>query len=81
MSGQRTWRPGERLVSPDEWEDRQANERQARLARFNQGAAAIERAGGGMQMPSGAAPPLAAQHPDMDSLAERFESLNQRYSE
>lgn len=81
MDGRRTWRPGERLISPEEWEERQEQERQERLNRFSQGAAAIERGSGGVPEPQHPGYQRPAQHPDLAGLEERFAALNERYSE
>lgn len=75
----RTWDRGDRLVSPEALEERREAEKEARLARFGQGAAHISRASGGVVTPDGE---WVGRTPrDDDELARAFAELNQRFSE
>lgn len=78
----RTFR-GDHLISEEEVEARKEAEAEARTMRFAQGAAAIERASGGLQGSgeefriSGGSLDLGAALDDLDA---RFAELNQRFA-
>lgn len=75
---------GAHLIPIEEWEERRDAEKQERIARFSQGAAAITPSGPRpteqmvYEQPSPA--PQAAQ-PSGDWLEEQFAMLNQRFTE
>lgn len=79
---------GSHLVDRDEWEQRQEDEKAARIKRFAQGAHQIERAMGPMPQ---SGPSMreaydrevsgAAHQVDMEALDAQFTALNQRFSE
>lgn len=85
-------RRGAHLTPQEEFEERQEQEKRARVARFTQGALAIDRASGGLPQPPAMAHPdslyaepvpvpQASPQPSGDWLEEQFARLNQRFSE